>query len=110
MSAESFKAAGFKDVDKLFTKDGHLKKAVGQACKGWKLERVKSSTTEDPSKAFLDAKHRFGQMILESDTTTATDHFVFSRRTPCKCLESIFASVGSETLRKFSDVSSFLLI
>ena len=110
LSGESFKAAGIKDLDKLFTKDGHLKKAVGQASKGWKLERVKNSTTEDPSKAFLDAKRRLGQLMLESDTSI--DNFVFSRRTPCKCLESIAATVGSDTLLqcKFSNGSSFSLI
>ena len=85
LSAGDLKATRAKEVDKLFTKGGYLKKPIGLASKGWKLESLKDSTTEDPSKAFLDAKHRLGEMLVETCTSVGT--FIFSRRTQCKCLE-----------------------
>lgn len=58
-----------------------LKKAVGQARKGWKLERVKGST-EDIQAASVAAYDMIKKLIGSADDDSVDGcTFVFSRRT-----------------------------
>ena len=78
MSSEDIRTLNGSTESKLFTKDLVLKKKVGQAMKGWKLERIDGSEDDMP-KAGENAKQLLLEMI-NGDGTTSAHNFVFSRR------------------------------
>lgn len=83
MSSDLFKNRKVgTDLGKLFTKEYILKKVVGKAHKGWKLERVKGSTDDDIQSALATAKDMIEKIIRgDGDDSAAGCTFIFSRRT-----------------------------
>ena len=64
----------------LFTKDGKLKKDLGEAHKGWYIISKKDSTKDTSKEAALEAKELLGQMYLDAEHELRSAVFVFGRQ------------------------------
>jgi hypothetical protein len=64
----------------LFSKDGKLKKELGDAHKGWRLISVKSCLKDTPEESLAEAKQCLTSMYDDAGHEVRSSTFVFGRQ------------------------------
>lgn len=64
----------------LFTKEGKLKKDLGNARKGWYMIAKKGSTKDSSSEAAREAKDLVSQIYLDAEHELRSAVFIFGRQ------------------------------